>query len=136
MTEYERVERRKTTNVMTPHLASLEHFYAYTHPAKPGGILSVQACFASGPNTHIGVLYELDRESYTETVVREPFSSIHTVMAARRRRNNGTILVTAQDTRSLTEMFYYSGCNVRPKKYKPKVQILVQLGTYRNFTPT
>lgn len=123
-TGYQGFVSHRASNSVTVHLATLEDAKKMCTviqiPVSSEEYVPVQTYFASGPSTQRCVVYDLDLTDSPETVARELISATHTVLAARRMGNHGTFLITLQGPDTLPERFYYNGCIVRPKQYKPR----------------
>lgn len=129
---YQGFVSHRASNHITVHLANMEDVVKICGitqiPIDPQQHVNVQAYFASGPNVQRCVAYNLDKHEPPETVANDLRSTTHTVLAARRMGNNGTFLLTVQGPQTLPEKFYYNGCLIRPKEYRPR-----RLYCYRCF---
>ncbi|KAM7282815.1 hypothetical protein ISCGN_023644 [Ixodes scapularis] len=132
----------KASNTITVHLASIEDadkICAISRiPINADNQLSVQAYFASGPNVQRCVVYGLDPTDSCATIIQDLKSQTHTVLAVRRMGASTTYLVTVQGPQTLPEKFYYNGCIVRPKLYRPRAVYCYrcyQLGHLQKYCP-
>ncbi|KAG0411182.1 hypothetical protein HPB47_011686 [Ixodes persulcatus] len=132
----------KASNTITVHLASIEDadkICAISRvPINADNQLSVQAYFASEPNVQRCVVYGLETTDSCATIIQDLKSKTHTVLAGRRMGASTTHLVTIQGPQTLPEKFYYNGCIVRPKLYRPRAVYCYrryQLGHLQKYCP-
>lgn len=132
----------KVSNTITVHLASLDDANKIcgitSIPISSDGTVTVHSYFASGPNVQRCVLYDLDPNDSPATIIRELKSPTHEVLAVRRMGRSNTYLVTVRGSSTIPERFYYNGCVLHPKPFRPRVMYCYRCfkqGHQQNYCP-
>lgn len=109
-----------TVSVWLPSLDAVDRLRQLTQLVIPAGEpIPVQAYLASGADLRRYVIAGVDANESQDALCKEIWCPTHTVVAARHMGKGGTCLVTVRGPPTQPEKFYYYGCILRPRPFKP-----------------